>query len=55
MELFEEKIELSKNKVGSMGTLIYIIKLYNKTYFNDVLSKYNKNKTIDDDIREYII
>ena len=54
-ELFNEKIELCKNKTSSLGTLIYIIKKYNKRYFDEVLSKYNKNKHIDDDdISEYI-
>lgn len=54
-ELFNEKIELCENKVSSLGTLIYIIKKYNKKYFDEVLSKFNKNKHIDDDdISEYI-
>ena len=53
-ELFNEKRELCKNKVSSLGTLIYIIKMYNKRYFDDVLSKYNKNKYICNDISEYV-
>ena len=51
----EYDIEKCQQYTGTLSSLRYIIKTYNKEYYDNVLSKFSKNKYIGyDDISEFV-